>query len=251
MRIDYPEQDQLPLLRKLWMEAFGDDDSFLNIFYGSVFSPDRCRCVTSDGQVTAALYWLDCRCNGKPIAYLYAIATGKKYRHRGQCRALMDDTHRLLRELGYAGAVLVPGEKALFMMYRALGYETCSQIHQWHCFAAGIGTALREISVEEYGAARRRYLPEGGVIQENENLTFLQSQTRLYAGADFILCAREQRGTLLCPEILGNISAAPRILTALGYSDGHFRSPGTGTDFAMYYPLSDSPAPTYFGLAFD
>lgn len=251
MRIDYPEEHQIPLLRKLWKEAFGDDDDFLNMFYGKVFSPDRCRCVTSEGQVTAALYWLDCRCYDRPVAYLYAVATGKKFRHKGQCRALMEDTHRLLKELGYAGAILVPGEKGLFLMYRALGYETCSQIRQWHSFAAEIGIPIREISAQEYATTRRRYLPEGGVVQEHENMDFLQAQTRLYAGEDFLLCGWEEKGTLYCPEFLGNTDVAPRVLAALGCRDGRFRGPGQGQDFAMYHPLSDGPAPQYFGLAFD
>lgn len=251
MRIDYPQEDQIPQLQKLWKEAFGDTDAFIGAFFGTVFSPDRCRCVSEEGTVTAALYWLDCRCLDRPMAYLYAIATAKKYRGLGKCRLLMEDTHRLLAELGYAGCLLVPGERMLFRMYRGLGYETCSRIHEWSCKAADASIPLREISAGEYASLRRQYLPEGGVVQEAENLVLLKSQTRLYAGEDFLFCAAAEGGELLCPELLGNADAAPAILTALHAHSGTFRTPGDSKDFAMYHPLSDAMAPQYFGLAFD
>lgn len=251
MRIDYPADTQLSQLRLLWKTAFEDTDACLDVFFGEIFSPDRCRCVTVDGEAVAALYWLDCRCLDRPMAYIYAVATAKRHRGRGLCRSLMENTHSLLRELGYAGCLLVPGEKGLFQMYADFGYETCSTVREFSCRAAQAQAVLRPISADEYAALRRTYLPHGGVIQEGENLLYLERQAGLYAGADFVCCADVRDGTLFCPEILGNADAAPGILTALGAAGGTFRTPGPGRDFAMYHPLSDAPAPTYFGLAFD
>lgn len=251
MRIDYPSPSQIPQLRRLWKEAFGDEDEYLDAFFIRVFSPDRCRCVTVDGRVAAALYWLDCRCNDRPMAYLYAIATDKTHRKQGLCRAMMEDTHRLLKDLGYAGCLLVPGSRGLFHMYGTMGYQVSSPIREWTDKAGERSAVLRQIGTAEYAALRRRYLPENAVIQEGENLTFLEAQTRLYAGEDFLLCAAEKDGYLHCPEFLGNTDAAPSVLAALKTVGGTFRSPGQGRDFAMYHPLSDAPTPDYFGLAFD
>ena len=55
-------------LKALWKEAFGDPDSWIDSFFAAAFSPERCRCVVKDGQTAAALYWLDCTCNGKKLA---------------------------------------------------------------------------------------------------------------------------------------------------------------------------------------
>ena len=251
MKIDYPLESQLPQLRQLWQEAFGDDAAYLDLFFGSVFSPDRCRCITDGGKTAAALYWLDCRCEGRPMAYLYAIATGHSHRKRGLCAALMADTHALLRELGYAGAILVPGEPALFRMYGKMGYRICSAIGERHCKAGGEALSIRPIDAHEYARLRREYLPRGGVIQEGKNLIFLEKLTRFYAGEDFLLCASVEKGRLTAPELLGNSDAAPGILAALGAAEGTFRHPGDNRSFAMYLPLSDAPVPRYFGLAFD
>lgn len=251
MKIDYPVEGQLPQLRRLWREAFGDEDAFLDLFFGNIYSSDRCRCITMDDSVVAGLYWLDCRCHGRPIAYLYAVATGKKHRGRGLCRALIADTHRLLRELGYAGCILVPGELPLFEMYGSMGYFPCSTIREFTREAGPERAALRALSPEEYAAARRQYLPSGAVIQEGDNLAFLAKLAKFYGGGDFLLCAADRGDSLFGMELLGNADAAPAILTALGKERGSFRTPGHGREFAMYYPLSDAPVPDYLGFAFD
>ena len=252
MIIDTPKNEQLGSLRVLWKEAFGDTDDFLDMFERTAFDRSRCRCVTLDGQVAASLYWFDCSYSGGPVAYLYAIATSKAYRGRGLCRSLMEDTHRHLRRLGYAGAILVPGSKELFTLYEKLGYTVCSNVGQTECFASDNAANIRQINKEAYAKARRRALPEGGVVQEKENLTFLSAMAELYIGDGFLLAARRENNTLHGMELLGDISAAPHIVRALGCEKGYFRTQGNSVPFAMYYPLTAAQEyPTYFGLAFD
>lgn len=238
-------------LRGLWKEAFGDDDAFLDDFFTAAFSPRRMRAITENGQLKAALYWFDCGCRGKKLAYLYAVATAKAFRGQGLCRRLMEDTHRDLRQQGYAGAVLVPGEASLFEMYAGMGYEAFSGISEFSCTAQPGNLILERISAEHYAVLRRDLLPPGSVIQAGENLTFLQTQFDLFAGENLLLAAKKEGDALLCAELLGDIAAAPEILDALGCDRGTFRTPGSDRPFAMYHPFTEDPAPAYFGLAFD
>ena len=250
MNIDYPSPDQLDGLQKLWQEAFGDDDAFVEQFYTYGFAPDRCRCLTVEGQIAAALYWFDCSYQGKPLAYLYGVATAKAHRGKGLCRILTENTHSHLKYLGYTGEILVPAEDDLFQMYEKMGYAPCSSVSEFTCVAGDMPVALRSIDAEEYCRLRREFLPENGVLQEGDNLNFLQTLADFYAGEDFL--AAVYRGEkCIVPELLGNADAAPGILAALRKSKGHFRTPGTQKPFAMYHALSDMPAPEYFGLAFD
>ena len=242
MKIDYPLESQIPGLRSLWKEAFGDSDAFLDIFWDTAFSPDRCRCVTVDSQVAAALYWFDCRLEDRPIAYIYAVATAKAFRKQGLCRKLMDDTRQLLLELGYSGIILVP-EMHLITMYESMGYKICSHVKEFTCRSNDRPIALREIDAAEYAHLRRQYLPQSGVLQEGENLQFLSAITKLYEGDGFLYAEDA--------ELLGNADAAPSILATLGKDSGQFRCPGGEIPFGMYLPLDDNPAPGYFGLAFD
>lgn len=248
MSIDFPTAAQYPALKALWAEAFGDEESFIELFFTTGFAPERCRCVTEGGDVAAALYWFDCEAKGRKLAYLYAVATAKAHQGKGLCRSLMEDTHAHLKALGYSGTVLVPGAPGLFAMYAKMDYAPINCMEHFSCTAAG-SCDIRRATPEEYAATRNHFLPAAGVRQEM-GLSFLAGYAGLYIGDDFVLAGGWNDFTFTAMELLGNRSAAPAILGALGLSKGTFRIPGSNP-FAMYHPLSDSPAPTYFGLAFD
>lgn len=251
MRCESPTDGQILQLRKLWQLAFGDSDDFLDLFFRTAYSPRRCRCVTAEGQVAAALYWFDTECGGLKFAYIYAVATHPDFRNRGLCRELMEKTHALLAEQGYDGALLMPAEAGLRQMYGKMGYRDCCNVSEVSC-SAGKEIPVRGISKDEYARLRRAFLPQGGVIQEGTNLDYLATYARFYTGEDFLLAAVSAGEFLQGIEILGNINAAPGILAALGHSHGHFRTPGKAIPFAMFRPLTeDATPPKYFGLAFD
>lgn len=249
MNIDHPTQTQIPALRSLWKKAFGDTDAFLDLFFSTAYSPRHCRCITVQGQVAAALYWFDCQSEEELYAYIYAVATDPAFRGQGLCRILMENTHELLKEQGYAGAILVPGEPGLFDMYEKMGYTDLSGAETLD-LTAGTPISLRRVSKEEYAAARRALLPPGGIVQEGENLDFLAGYAKLYAGDGFALAAVTEGAHLQCTELLGDRTAATGIVAALGLQTGTFRVPGESR-FSMYCPLKGIPAPGYFGLAFD
>ena len=235
-------------LKKLWKQAFGDTDAFIDAFFSVAYSPDRCRYLTEDGELAAMLYWFDCEFQGKKLAYLYAVATDEAYRGQGFCRRLMEKTHRHLAEKGYAGAILVPAED-LSGLYKKLGYRTCSFVTNITC-DSGDPVALRPITAEEYAALRRQYLPENGVIQEGAALALLAKTSRFYAGNGFVLTANTEDSTAYVHELLGSADPAG-ITAALGAQKGTFRVPGEHTPFAMFLSLDGTPAPGYFGLALD
>lgn len=251
MIIKQPDTAEIPGLRQLWQEAFGDSQAFLDSFFTTAFSPDRSLGLWQDGQVLAACYWFDCSCRGQACAYVYAVATAKRHRGRGYAHLLMEQLHSLLKDRGYAMAVLVPGSPELFRFYSGMGYRAFSPMEELVCAAGDQPAALRAVNREEYARLRREYLSSGGVVQEGENLAFLETQAMLYAGQDFLLAARVENGALFAPELLGNEQAAPEILKALDCSAGTFRIPGGERDFAMYYPLKQATPPEYFALAFD
>lgn len=252
MTIDRPTREQLPELRQLWKEAFGDGDAFLDIFFSTGFSPDRCRCVTLSGSAAAALYWFDTWLDGKKLAYLYAIATGKAHRGKGLCRALMANTHKHLRALGYAGCLLVPASTSLFDFYGSMGYRTVSTIREFTACAEASPLPLRQVCPEEYAARRRKLLLPGSVLQEGTTLAFLSAQAELYAGDGLLLVAQRDGEQLFVPELLGDPGCAPAVLKALNAEKGTFRTPGRDKPFAMGLSLTETPLPdTYFGLALD
>lgn len=253
MNIDTPSARHIPELRRLWTEAFGDSEAFLDLYFGTAFHQKRCRVALEDDSVVAALYWFDCSVQEQPYAYLYAIATASSRKHRGICHRLMEDTHNVLASAGYQGVLLVPGSPALFEFYKTLGYETTCFINEFSCEASDRNISLRHISKEEFQILRKQYLPYQGVLQEDENLSFLEKQASFYAGENLLLTARAEQNTLFGLELLGDTSLAPAAVHSLGYSKGLFRTPGNQKPFAMYRSLVPSAilVPAYFGFAFD
>ena len=249
MRIEHPTE--IGPLRVLWKQAFGDSDAFLDSFFATAFAPHRCLQATKDGALAAAMYWFDCEINEKKIAYIYAVATDKDFRRQGICHKLMAKAHEILKNQGYSGTILVPGEPALEDLYAAMGYRSCTHLREVFCARGPEPAALRPIDGAEYARLRRELLPENAVIQEGESLSFLATQAEFYAGTHLLLAARRQGDTLFGLELLGDITAGPGILTALGCAEGQFRTPGQGRPFAMYRSLDSTPAPAYFAFAFD
>ena len=252
MNIDYPISSQIPQLRSLWKAAFGDEDSFLDAFYSIAYSPERCRCLTMDGNIAAALYWFETHFRGARFAYIYGVATDPAYRGQGLCRTLMEDARNILKAQGFDGIILYPATETLSGMYAKMGYAHWTTVSEFTCGASEEAEPLQLVEKEEYADLRRMLLPEGGVIQEKEDLDLLSSQAVFFAGSGMLAALTVMDGKIHCHELLGNVTKAPKILRSLGCETGFFRTPGGEKPFAMGIPLSKNcPIPSYFGLPLD
>jgi predicted N-acetyltransferase YhbS len=241
----------IPRLRELWQEAFGDSQAQIGLFFAHGFAPERSLVLLQGDRILSALYWFDCRWKDRKMAYLYAVATWQARRGRGLGTLLMQEAARRLREQGYAAALLLPGSKSLYEYYKKLGYCVCTTIREVQVKASAPGV-LEQITPEEYAAARRRLLPENAVHQEGANLAYMASQVRFYRGEGCVLAAAVSGGQVFCPELLG-VGDPAAVAGALGARVGLFRMPGPGRDFAMCLELQ-GPLPdkiSYFGWAFD
>ena len=248
MRFDHPTPEQIPQLRLLWKEAFGDEDAFLDVFFTRAFSEKRSLCATENGILLGALYWMDCTAYGRKYAYLYAVATQASHRGQGVNRALMEKTHALLEAQGYAGAILVPAP-GLASLYERYGYRYFGGRDCLRVEGEDAPVAVRQLSENQYAKLRRTYLEDGAVLQEGESLSLLSTQCAFYAGEDFLLTATVKEGVLHGAELLGNPEDLGKVLTALGAKSGEVFVPGA-TPFAMCLPFGSAKIPTYFAFAF-
>ncbi len=249
--------EDIPALRELWKEAFGDSDAYLDQFFDTAFSTRRCRVMAEGEDIQSVLYLLDCSCGGKQMAYIYAVATRQSCRGQGLCNTLMAQTHAELQAQGIAATILVPGTRELVRFYAKMGYRPCAPHGRIKATAAGPATLLKPVSPRRYGELRLSMLPPGGVVQEGASLEFLATQAKLYAGKDLLLAATIlPDGTLLAQELLCRdpVAMAPRLLKALRVQEGVFRVPwADGRPFALFRPLEGwtGDGPGYFAFAFD
>jgi len=231
--------------KALWTASFGDD-GWIDSFFRTAFRAENTLAILREGRIAAGLAWMDVTCEGRKLAYLYAVATAPVFRHQGLCRELMAKTQEALTSRGYGGSVLVPADEGLRQMYAGIGYRNFGGVQNL-TLAAVEPISLREVTPGEYAALRRKYLPAGGVVQENGAIEYLAQSAKLYSGDGFLLAATEDEPM----ELLGDTSQATGILGALGKGQGTFRIPGT-EPFAMFRPTREGTwAPGYFGLAFE
>lgn len=230
--------------KALWAAAFGDD-GWIDSFLRTAYRPENTLAIFREGQLAAGLAWMQTSCQGRKLAYLYAVATAPEYRHQGLCRELMAKTQEVLTSRGYDGSVLVPADDGLRRMYAGMGYRNFGGVENL-TLPAGEPVSLRKVPPEEYAALRRKYLPVGGIVQENGAIEYLAESAKLYAGDGFLLAATEDEPM----ELLGDASQAAGIVGSLGKPEGTFRLPGT-SPFAMFRPIcDDSWFPAYLGLDF-
>lgn len=236
-----------PGLTKLWEQAFGDPVSFIDLFFESGFAPERSRVCTMDGRLAAMLYWFDCTLGTERYAYLYAVATDEAFQGRGIATRLMADVHALLAEQGYQGAILSPGSESLYRFYGRMGYETAGFVTE-QTLSAAAPLPVRQITMEEYAALRRRFLPPNGIRQEGENLVYLGRFARFYAGDGFLAAVT---GSAVA-EYLGPRSEIPGLLGALGLETAQVRLPGPDCPLVMGLRFDGQPfGEVYFGFPFD
>ena len=248
MNIDQPARSQYPELKSLWQQAFGDTPGFIEGFFQTGFSPERCRCITLNHQVASALYWFDCSLNGEKWAYIYAVATDTAHRGKGLCAALMEDTHRHLREVGYYGAVLVPAEDHLWRYYGKFGYLPFGSIAST-TIAAGEPVRVEEISPDVYCELRQQYLPENPLDQRSA-YPFYSTWGKFYRSQNCCFAGAKDEDTLYIQEFLGDPSPLPGIVDALNCKTGNVRLSGGDAPCGMYLSFC-AAVPGYLGFALD
>lgn len=235
----------------LWQQAFGDSPEFIQGFFRTGYCPERCRFLEKDGVLAAILYWFDCQWAGKKVAYIYGVATDKRFRGQGLCRRLMEDTHRYLQAQGYHGAALVPGDAGLFHMYKKLGYRGFSPMARQTLFSGGEPVAVKSVSPADYRDLATAWLPAGSVVPGEEMLRFFATYGQFYAFNGGCFCAARERDALFVQEFFGDPAMLPGIGAVLGVTKMQARLPGSGSPFAMYYSFTDGALPEYLAIALD
>lgn len=114
-------------LQELWKEAFGDSDTYLDLFFRSVYEEKNTFVHTEGESIVSALYLIpyEMVLDGKRVyaAYLYALATKPEYQNRGIMGGLIRRAQEVSKERGYAFTFLVPAEESLISYYSRFGYQ--------------------------------------------------------------------------------------------------------------------------------
>ena len=116
--------DDLPRLKALWMQCFGDSEEYIDSFYDNFLRAGACLVAETDSRPVSAMYILGnmemfpYRQNHLSTGYAYALATLPEYRDRGIGTAVFKATFDRILDTCDAACVL-PAEKSLYPFYEA------------------------------------------------------------------------------------------------------------------------------------
>ena len=136
MRTRPSAKEDIPQLKALWKQAFGDEDSFIDAFFEDLYRPERCVLIEDEGRVLSMAYLLPCTLVWKgegggsegllesaDCAYLYGMCTDEAYRGRGLGLMLLSFAKGYMGAMGCEAIALLPADEGLFGFYRKAGYE--------------------------------------------------------------------------------------------------------------------------------
>ena len=261
----------IPALKALWKQAFGDSDACISAFFESVYTPESVFVLREDGAVKAMASWLpETVCwsrKGWNAAYLYAVATDKSARGQGYCARLLAYAEAFLAPRGVKVLLLVPGEPSLRQFYRRHGYQDFTAVELREAEAVMADGTAEAVEPPAYLELREDFLASRAYVSCPVPVLAFQERLARLSGGSLIRIAQGEREGCACVakdeagravlyELLwpGNLlEGASLAASFVGADRMLIRAPGEGTPFAMAKWLSGKPklpAP-YFGIALD
>ena len=261
----------VPRLKALWHQAFGDDMPVIDRFFQGLFRPDSTVVCRDGDDAVAMAHWLPMTvCHGGrgwPVAYIYAVATEEAHRGRGYCRDMLDYFAATMPDQGIRGLVLVPGSESLRQLYRRYGFSDYTTVSTETLEAGPSVGQWESIEAPEYLMLREELLNDNAYVSCSVPiLSFQRDVAAHYGGGLYRLESNGVTG-VGCGAVDGDGEGVVYELlwpgekqqgmdlmaAALGVSRLLVRTPGAERPFAMVRWLSDAPAAPapYLGLALD
>ena len=162
MRTRKTTRDDIPALKALWEEAFGDEEQDIDAFFETLYPGAIGFCAEESGVLCAMLFALpQTIVKGEKqlkSAYLYAVATKKEYRGRGYCKALMAYAEKELRKRYFEAAMLSPASETLADFYAEQGYTRQGGVRRVLTACPKSAGQATVIGVQDYAGLRETML---------------------------------------------------------------------------------------------
>lgn len=133
--IRYAQKTDIPALKALWQQAFGDEEAFVERFFEKrvLGQLQNAIVLEEQGVLVSMLYALPCiLAHGTSKAQykavnLVGVATQKDQQHKGYMRKLLEGAFAMLQEQGVVAIVLKPSNPRF---YEKFGFHICNTLYQ-------------------------------------------------------------------------------------------------------------------------
>ena len=132
MYFGYPEDADLPGLKKLWLECYPGDDEFCSFYFNQYYKRERCVVLKRGDIIVCVAHFLYgkiyCGNSDAPVIYMYAGGTDKRYRKNGYFRLFNDLLRDYCTTNEYAAYVFTAND-GLEQMYDNMNYKRTSTLN--------------------------------------------------------------------------------------------------------------------------
>lgn len=116
----------IPKIREIWRECFGDPEQYIDFFLQNRYNSDDCFVARDQGEPVAMLHAFDCRIrlDGTlhPCRYFYAVGTLRSHQRQGIAGMLTRFAIEWGQRQGTEHFCLLPASGTLYDFYRKLGF---------------------------------------------------------------------------------------------------------------------------------
>ncbi len=122
-------EDERPLAKALWKEAFDDSDAFIDWYFKNKIFPGNSLCMFEGGALLSIVHMIPytIRIQGRPVksAFIAGVATSMKMRGEGLMRTMLLESLALLKSRGICITHLYPFSHKF---YEKFGWATYSHM---------------------------------------------------------------------------------------------------------------------------
>lgn len=161
----------MPQIRSIWQDAFGDTPAEINMFFRKLISPSDMIVAEAGGTIASQCALIACELvhfdsedsdmpRSCPAFYLYAMATRSDLRGQGFGSELLKAVSDIA---GKTPIITCPASEELFSFYEASGFRP------FRGLSAGdmsTGSVFREASIAEYADKRNKLLEHAAITDK-------------------------------------------------------------------------------------
>lgn len=273
--------EDIPALKSLWQEAFGDSQDYVDFYFSNRFQPQETLVLGQPADAMLTLLPAGWTAGGEemPVRYVYAVATRRSARSKGLSTLLMSAADDWMKRSGIEAAFLVPAQKSLFGFYARQGFRRSvlmlDTLKLPKSGKSGGNVLLTPCSLEDFCRLRREFfsgIPHvswGSKALEYAYREILETGGRILKVSSpfecgYVVCS-EYSQEQACPQAVlkecalsrrGLYEAAGALYRELGAEVLLVRIPGESRDYGMakaYTPRARRLlfSGAYLGLALD
>lgn len=208
--MQFSDNKDIPFLKKLWKDTFGDSDQFINLFFDKIYPQCRVITVKSDNQLAGMTYLIPAELQGKTFYYGYAVAVSPAFRGKGLCKNMHKEIKELCKKEN-AVYGLFPANEKLTEFYQSIGLRPMYGLFEniYHKTNTSSPIQTENCSAKEYMQIRNQYYKNNTVrwpqaYWEIQRQTILENggiwKKMTYNGTPHIFCGYKKKGTLVLSE---------------------------------------------------